>query len=132
MCLAGCQVSPQWIFKFYYFESVLGEKNNQLALIRDNEREGESWKRMFGKLEGGRAEVLEVKGESEMSKERGGAHGGMCGGAGRKERRGEGSGMDDSLVKWMTDLLFIQPPTESEAAKEEEEEEEGHRSECQT
>lgn len=62
---------------------------------------------MFGKLEGGRAEVLEVlevKGESEMSKERGGADGGMCGGAGREERRGEGSGMDDSLVKWMTDV----------------------------
>lgn len=37
----------------------------------------ESWKRMSGKLEGGRAEVLEVKGESERSKEGGSADGGI-------------------------------------------------------
>lgn len=41
---------------------------------------------MSGKLEGGR-EVLEVKGESEMSKEGGSADGGMWGGAGGEQGR---------------------------------------------
>lgn len=42
---------------------------------------------MSAKLEGGRAEVLEAKGELEMSKG-GSADGGMCGGAGGEQGRG--------------------------------------------
>lgn len=49
--------------------------------MRSRELEKNVWK-------GGRAEVLEVKGEAEMSKEQSSSRGGTCGGAGGEEGRG--------------------------------------------
>lgn len=56
---------------------------------------------MSGRREDGRAEVVKVKGEWEMSKQRGSARRRMCGRAGGGEGRGW---MDDSRVKPTTDV----------------------------